>query len=112
MFEAERLRGQQIATLRNWQREMERSCDELRKLGPDMEEAALGNAYVAEALEDAADTILAIAEDCKRMAQIEAAARKVTASASTLDPDLPEDANVHAPYLAELRIALGEEKAS
>lgn len=55
--------------------------------------------------------ILALAEREQQLIRIEAAARKVTASASTLDPDLPEDANVHAPYLAELRVALGEEKS-
>lgn len=49
--------GDLIARLRGWQREMERSCDELRKLGPGMEDAAMGNAHVAETLEAAADEI-------------------------------------------------------
>jgi len=73
-FSAEKLRAldeqhrtRLITTLRNWQREMERSCDALRELGPDMEDAAMGNAHVAEALEEAADAILAMAEREKRM---------------------------------------------
>lgn len=73
-FSAEKLRAldeqhrtRLITTLRNWQREMERSCDALRELGPDMEDAAMGNAHVAEALEEAADAILAMAERQKRL---------------------------------------------
>lgn len=62
----EQHRTRLITTLRNWQREMERSCDALRKLGPDMEDAAMGNAHVAEALEEAADAILAMAEERER----------------------------------------------
>lgn len=62
----EQHRTRLITTLRNWQREMERSCDALRELGPDMEDAAMGNAHVAEALEEAADAILAMAEERER----------------------------------------------
>lgn len=66
-----------VDRLQNWRREMERSCDAMRSLGPEMEEAALGNAYVAEALEDAADEILSL------RARIEELERALEASGET-----------------------------
>lgn len=63
-------------------------------------------------LRNAVPAILAMADENARLIAIEAAAQKVIASASTLDPDLPEDANVYAPYLADLRRALGKDHAN
>lgn len=63
-------------------------------------------------LRNSVPAILAMAEENARLIAIEAAAQRVIASASTLDPDLPEDANVYAPYLADLRRALGKDHAN